>query len=98
MLYLIFGLIVGVVGSWLLIKTLREEEDNETILAIREKEANLEATLVLFDKHQKVTNNLVEQKLSVSDATATRYLEELEQQGLIEQHGKTGSGVFYTKK
>ena len=37
-------------------------------------------------------------ELGVSDATATNYLEELEKEGKIKQHGDTGRGVFYTPK
>jgi len=39
----------------------------------------------------------VENLLLVSDATATRYLDELEKEGKIKQVGKTGKGVFYEK-
>ncbi len=33
----------------------------------------------------------------ISEATATRYLEELEKEGKIKQVGKTGAHVFYEK-
>lgn len=49
-------------------------------------------------KEGKITNNDVEKMLGVSDATATNYLEELEQEGKIVQQGKTGRSVFYTLK
>jgi Fic family protein len=39
----------------------------------------------------------VEKLLHVSDATATRYLEILEQEGKIKQVGKTGKGVKYQR-
>jgi len=35
--------------------------------------------------------------LEISDATATRYLDELEEEGLIKQVGKTGVSVYYKK-
>jgi len=35
--------------------------------------------------------------LGVSDATATRYLEELEHEGLIKQQGETGKYTYYQK-
>lgn len=44
-----------------------------------------------------LTNDEVQKILRVSDATATRYLDELEKEGRIKQVGKTGSGVKYTK-
>lgn len=45
----------------------------------------------------RVTNNDVEVLLGVSDATATRYLSELEQDGEVRQVGSTGKGVYYIK-
>lgn len=44
----------------------------------------------------RITNNDIEKLLGVSDATAGRYLEELEKEGKIQQHGETGQSVFYT--
>jgi len=44
-----------------------------------------------------ITNKDVEKLLGVSDATATRYLDELEKKGLLRQVGDTGRGVFYEK-
>lgn len=52
--------------------------------------------LTLFAKQERITNNDVEKLLDVSDATATRCLQELEDEGVIQQHGKEGRGVFYT--
>lgn len=46
--------------------------------------------------HDKITNNDVEHLLEVSDATATRYLQQLENEGKIKQVGEVGKGVFYT--
>ena len=46
----------------------------------------------------KITNNDVEKLLNVSDATATNYLQELENENKIEQIGKTGRSVFYRLK
>ena len=45
----------------------------------------------------KITNDEVEKLLHVSDATATRYLSALEKEGKIQQVGKTGQGVVYSK-
>lgn len=45
----------------------------------------------------KITNNQVEKLLGVSDATAERYLEQLEKEGLIKQVGKEGKFVYYEK-
>ena len=52
--------------------------------------------LDLLQQQGRVTNNDVENLIGVSDATATNYLDELEEEGLIVQQGKTGRSVFYT--
>jgi predicted HTH transcriptional regulator len=52
----------------------------------------------LFKEKDIISNGDLENELGVSDATATRYLEELEQMGKIEQIGKTGRGVKYRSK
>lgn len=46
----------------------------------------------------KITNDEVEKMLSVSNATAERYLDELEKSGRLEQVGRTGLRVFYRLK
>jgi len=58
---------------------------------------NLEKTRRMFEGQERVANNDVEKALGVSDATATRYLDELEKQGFIRQTGKTGKYVYYEK-
>ncbi len=52
----------------------------------------------LFAKQTEITNDEVEKLLHVSDATATRYLAELEKRGKIRQVGTTGRGVKYVKR
>lgn len=52
----------------------------------------------LLRQKNKITNNDVEKLLRVSDATATRYLDKLEKQGLIRQVGRTGRSVYYERK
>ena len=53
--------------------------------------------MTLFLKKSKITNDEIEKFLHVSDATATRYLSQLEKEGKIKQNGKTGKRVFYSK-
>ena len=62
------------------------------------KEQNKEKILGMFETKNEITNDDVENSLGASDAAATNYLEELEQDGKIEQVGKTGRGVFYRLK
>ncbi len=54
--------------------------------------------LLAQSPEQKITNNDVERALGVSDATATRYLAELEARGTLRQVGTEGRGVYYTKR
>ena len=61
------------------------------------KRKKLEKIMALFLQHSKITNDEVEKFLHVSDATATRYLSQLEQEGKIKQNGKTGHMVSYSR-
>ena len=61
------------------------------------KEKAKDKILQFLKKKEKVANDDVQKLLKVSDATATNYLEELEKEGKIIQHGNTGAGVFYTQ-
>ena len=47
---------------------------------------------------KKIKNNDIEKLLGVSDATATRYLDELEKEGKVRQVGTTGHAVYYILK
>ena len=62
------------------------------------KQKKLVKIMMLFEKKKHITNDEVEKLLHVSDATATRYLSELEKQNKITQTGKTGHAVTYTKR
>ncbi len=67
-------------------------------LAIQNKKRKkLDSILALFAKRTNITNDEVEKFLHVSDATATRYLSELEKEGKIKQNGKTGHMVSYSR-
>lgn len=57
----------------------------------------LDKVMNMFLTKSKITNDEVEKFMHVSDATATRYLSQLEKEGKIKQTGKTGKSVFYTK-
>jgi len=63
-----------------------------------EKEKNKQRILAYLAAHPRLTNNEVEKLLGVSDATAERYLRELEKIGLIKQVGRTGQSVFYERR
>lgn len=61
------------------------------------RRANLRQVLEALERSEsgKVTNNDVEALIGVSDATASRYLSELEAEGKIRQVGDTGKSVYY---
>lgn len=61
----------------------------------KKKQENKNKIVNLLKEKNKITNNDIEKLLGVSDATATRYLDELEKQGKIKQVGKTGKYVYY---
>lgn len=62
-----------------------------------EKAKNKESILGILETQSSLTNNHIEQLLGISDATATRYLDELEKEGKVRQVGKTGRHVYYEK-
>ena len=59
------------------------------------KEENKQKVLEYLQTNDKMTNNDVERMLGVSDATATRYMDDLEKEGKVEQVGTTGNAVHY---
>ncbi len=61
------------------------------------KRKKLDKIMALFLRQSKITNDEVEKLLHVSDATATRYLSQLEKEGRIKQDGRTGKGVSYSR-
>lgn len=62
------------------------------------KTENKQKILAFVQEHVQIKNDDVEKLAGVSNATAERYLSELEKEGKLTQHGKIGQGVFYTAK
>ena len=61
----------------------------------KKKKENKEKILEFLQSNEKITNNDVEKLLGVSDATATRYLNELEKEQKIKQIGTVVHAVYY---
>lgn len=61
------------------------------------KRKKLDKILEFVTTKGSITNDRVEKLLHVSDATATRYLTQLEKEGKLKQEGKTGKSVKYLK-
>jgi len=80
-------------------RSIRSEGEKEWLIEkqAREKEENKQRILEVLETQTPLTNNQIEQSLGVSDATATRYLDELEKEGKVRQVGKTGKHVYYEK-
>ena len=81
-------------------KNMSELLAKEHLAIQNRKRKKLDLILTLFAKQTKITNDEVEKFLHVSDATATRYLTQLENEGKIkknEQGGKKGKWVSYLK-
>ncbi len=62
------------------------------------KAENKQRILAFVQTHGKIQNNDVEKLVGVSNATAERYLDELEHERKLTQHGVIGPDVFYTLK
>lgn len=78
-------------------KKLKKSKKN----IIAEQRAGKEENLAILrqrirsGKQKTITNDEVEKLLSISDATAERYLDELEREGILRQEGRTGRFVRY---
>ena len=91
----IVGLVIGIVISRMTAsKPTKEKRD---IIAEQKAEyvRNMAKLSDFIEDKKEVTNNEVESHLSVSDASAERYLDDLEKSGKLKQIGKTGHLVKY---
>jgi len=61
----------------------------------QEKNERKEKILQFVQEKGRATNDEIQTLLSVSDATATTYLDELEKSSQLRQVGKSGAGVYY---
>ncbi|MCK5285661.1 MAG: winged helix-turn-helix transcriptional regulator [Candidatus Pacebacteria bacterium] len=89
LIYIILGIIIGY-GVFVYLNKGKFSKDNN--LGTKE-----EKILDLINEKSRVANNDVEELLDVSDSTATRYLQKLEDKKLIEQKGEIGRSVYYQK-
>ena len=91
--------ILGVAGGIILGRIYNKKKQKEFVNKQGElKQENLKKILESIQSQTKITNNDVEKFLNVSDATAERYLNQLEREGKIEQVGETGRSVYYKAK
>lgn len=85
--------IVGItIGYWLGKRRMHRIVNQAQI---EKHKQNLTSVIALANQHGEITNDLVEKTLGVSNATAGRYLQELETEGKLTQIGTTGKYVIY---
>jgi len=65
---------------------------------MEQKVENKKKILEFIQANGKIQNHDVEKLVDVSGATAERYLDDLEKEGKLTQHGAIGQSVFYTLK
>lgn len=68
---------------------------NELSVQQKEKDTQKNKIIEFLTKHETITNNQVESLLKVSNSSAYRLLESLEQEKSILQIGNTGRDVYY---
>lgn len=96
--YLIL-IIVAVVGIALGMYIARRKADAGFIAKQMEQKAENKQKIIEFiQANGQIQNNDVEKLAGVSNATAERYLDELEKEDKLIQHGTIGQNVFYTLK
>jgi len=74
----------------------QKENPNLIEKQAQKKAEHLEKIKEFIKDKETVVNNDIQKFLGVSDATATRYLDELEKQGILSQNGEK-KGVYYEK-
>jgi len=90
-----------VIGGLLVFVFLPNSGGGEAGLISRqagEKAKNKAKISGLIGSKGRITNDDVQNALGVSDATATRYLEELEKEGVLKQVGAAGKYTYYEKR
>ncbi len=93
---ILMGVYTFVVYAVLGFKKMGESRtQNPNAESIEQRQKNLARVLEIAKERGQIANDIVEEKLGVSNATAERYLQELEIQGKLVQIGKTGINVVY---
>ncbi len=107
--FVAFAALLGL-GVWQIISQRKEEhsdilknvgisKDKPDLIEkqAKEKAEHMQKILNFLAGKEKITNNEVENLLGVSNATAERYLNEFEKEGVLKQVGKTGHYTYYKK-
>jgi len=80
-------------------KSSQEIEKEKNVAKLKEFIASIGETPLDSStlNRTRITNDKIEKMLGISNATAERYLNELEKAGLLKQVGKTGVKTYYEK-
>ena len=99
---LLTGIVVSIISCVMWFKVIKKpggtsEATKRDIMAeAKEKHAEMMAKVEDYIKDKtEITNDEIQNFLGVSDASAERYLQELESQGKLKQVGKTGIKTYY---
>jgi len=90
--------IVGLVTGGVLVWAVKKKDMDLTGInkkRAEQKEQNKQKVIEFITGRDEVVNDDIEKFLGVSNATAERYLNELEQEGRLKQVGKVGRSVKY---
>lgn len=97
-LYILIGFIVGVVVGRSFESKKIKGIGKITQERTGAKQENKDKIVAYLKERNSARNNDIEKLLGVSDTTATRYFDELQKQGIVEQIGDVGRGVEYKLK
>ncbi len=103
LIIVLFGIVIGVLCTYFAMRSPQTSDSSHGISTSverqhSEKQSRKEKILEILRGRKSVTNDDIEKVLSVSDASATNYLQELEHEGEIEQVGERGRFVSYQLK
>jgi Fic family protein len=93
-IYIIIGLVAIIFGIYL------GRKNSKGLIAVqaKKKAENKNKIIDLLREKGEIKNDDIEGLLGVSDATATRYMDELEDEGKVVQVGSAGYQVHYIIK
>jgi len=95
---IIITFILGIISGFAIAKLTTEKQTaigKSTQAQITAKQESKDRIITYLKENREAANNDIEKLLKVSDSSATRYLEELEEEGKIEQIGEKGRFVKY---
>ncbi len=93
-----FGFVLVAIVVFIIIYRRHDNEQMRTTAQTQQKQRRKELIAEYLHHHPRITNHEVRELFRVSDATATRYFDELEAEGQIKQIGEHGRDVYYVLK